>query len=310
MSSSTVPITIPAARDDCRTLGPWAIERRIACGTIAEIFAARAVHEPRGGVPRYALKVLREEWHEQPLIINQFRREAELGRRIAHPHLISILSGHCVARPYYLVMPFLPGQTLEQILKQQSVLPLPRALGLCRQAAQALQALHERHILHGDVKPANLLVAPNGHATLLDLGSARDVAETGSYASRPFLGTLAYTAPEAFVSAQALDQRSDLYSLGMVLYEALTGRLPFAGADLPDAAALISAIVRGRPAPLRQLAPQVPAEVAELVHTLLRKQPERRLDSAARLVERLVKYEIHALHAFVAAECSAHQSAS
>jgi len=166
---------------------------------------------------------------------------------------------------------------------------VPEALWMVRQMAEALDALHQAGWIHGDVKPENIMLAPNGHVTLFDLNFARRGDESGSAANRCVMGTFEYLAPEWLTSALRADIRSDLYSLGAVLYRLLTGRQPFT-AESP--AELVTQHLQGIPPDLRTLAPHVPEKVARLVHQMLAKDPLRRPQTPEELVEKLMRWEI------------------
>jgi serine/threonine protein kinase len=272
-------------------LGPWLLERPIGAGAMATIYQARPAESSEDGA-RYAVKLLNAEWQEHSLAVSLFRREAAIGRRVSHSHLITVLSTHVVEPPYYLVMPLLVGRTLEVHLSQGEIFSLPHALWIARQAAEALHALHGARYLHGDVKPGNLMLSPEGHATLLDLGFARELAETGSALDRPVVGTISYLAPELLTSTMRADERSDLYSLGATLFEMLAGRPPVVADSLEE---LAERQQRGDVPDLRAFAPQVPAAVAALVRSLVARDPFRRPRRALDVVRQLIGHEIGTL---------------
>ena len=237
----------------------------------------------------YAVKVLLERWQDDTAAIELLRREAIVGRQVSHRHLISVLAAHVGGPPYFVVMPWLAGSTLADLLAAGRRPPLPVALWLARQTAEALGALHVAGWMHGDVKPSNIFVSPSGHATLLDLGFVRRPEETGCVVDRCVAGTFHYIAPEMITSALRPDIRSDLYSLGVTLYELLTGRLPFVGRSLAE---LAEQHRQSEPPEIRSLAPRLPLDVARLVHQLLAKEPLRRPQTPAELVVRLTVLEI------------------
>ena len=161
-----------------------------------------------------------------------------------------------------------------------------------RQAAEALQTLHEEGWIHADVKPANLVVSRDGHATLVDLGCALRDDESILSWDRPVVGTLHYVAPEMITSTNRTDQRSDIYSLGVSLFEMVTGRLPFLS-NSPQH--LVEAHLRCPAPEPRQTAPHLHQDVAELIRAMLAKEPLRRPQNAGELIERLVRLELETL---------------
>ena len=227
----------------------------------------------------------------QPEAIARLAREALAARGVSNPHLIAILEARVSREPRYLVMPWLEGSTVQARLAAGLALDLPSALWIVRQAAEALAALDDAGWTHGDVKPGNLFAASTGHVTLLDLGFARHRDERGSPADRPLTGTGYYLAPEQCTPTREPDIRSDIYSLGVVLYEMLTGELPFHG---PNLDALMTQHKQAAPPSLRRQVPQVPEAVARFVHAMLAKDPMRRPHPPRELIDELVKLEVAA----------------
>jgi serine/threonine-protein kinase len=258
-------------------------------GGLAQIFRAR----PAGSQPNqpalYALKMPLPDWQNDDQAVRLLKREALVGQSVSHPHLIPILYASVQQSPRFVVMPWLEGATLEQRLAAGQRFDLPRILWIARQTAEAFDALHQAGWLHGDVKPSNIMLSPEGHATLLDLGFARRTDETGSAVDRCVLGTFHYIAPEFLTSAIRADVRSDIYSLGAVLYRILAGRLPFVGEDLAD---LATQHKQSLPPKLRHIAPHLPAGVARLVHGMLSKDPLRRPQNPRELIDILARLEI------------------
>ena len=215
-------------------------------------------------------------------------REAILGRAVSHPHLICILSSHLNVAPYYLVMPYLEGSTLETLMEPSGPLPTPLALWIIRQAAEASRTLHSHGWLHGDVKPSNLFVTSDGHVTLLDLGLARRIGSPEPRDSWSLGGTLAYLPPEAFSSVIELGPPADVYALGVTLYQMLTARLPF---EAEQPSELAEAHLHQVPEDPRQFNSRLSREVAQLVANLLAKQPDRR-PVIEQLIKDLIQLEI------------------
>jgi serine/threonine protein kinase len=272
-----------------RRLGPWELVRLVAEGGQAEIYQARPTQGPPNQVPAYALKLLKANWHDDARAAGLLRREAAVGRHVSHPHLVPILASVTRHSPYYLVMPWLEGATLAQRLAAGQQFDLPVVLWIARQAAEALDALWTAGWMHGDIKPGNLMLSAESHVTLIDLGFARHCDETTSVLNRYVLGTCYYMAPEMLTSALRPDIRSDIFSLGVVLYETLTGRLPYPAQTLTE---LVSLHHQTRPVDLRKLVPCVPADVARLIREMLAKDPFRRPQTPRDLIERVAALEI------------------
>ncbi len=270
-------------------LGPWQLVRQVAEGNLCRVYQARPADGSASRPAAYAVKVLLERWQDDAAAIESLRREAIVGRQVSHAHLISVLAAHVGGPPYFVVMPWLSGSTLADSLAAGQRPSLPVALWLARQTAEALGALHAAGWMHGDVKPSNMFISTGGHATLLDLGFARRPEETGSVVDRCVAGTFHYIAPEMVTSALRPDIRSDLYSLGVTLYELLTGRLPFTGQSLAE---LAEQHRQSEPPDIRSLAPQLPLAVSRLVHALMAKEPLRRPQTPEELIERLAVLEI------------------
>jgi serine/threonine protein kinase len=279
-------------------LGTWSLLGLLARGSVADLYLAQAADQSSSNSQRYVVKALRPEWREHALVRQQFCTEAMLGRRVNSPHLPAVLSAETQGDAPYLVLPLIEGQTVAALLRRETSLPFALKLGILRQTAFALAALHDVEYLHGDLKPENLLLSSSGHLTLIDLGSARPIRETGSIWNRPVLGSPAYLAPELFTSTMSGDVRSDLYSLGVIGYELLAERHPYPQATVADYA---TAAKQTRPAAVRQLAPQVPSPIAELIDSLLAKQPSRRPDSTQEVISRLLSAELAAWQSWAAA---------
>ncbi len=272
------------------SLGPWRLTGVVARTDLFTIYRARPAEQAASAGDLYAVKVLNERWQESTAAAAMLRSEAAVGRQVTHPNLAPVLSYRLDEWPPFVVTPYYSGGTLQERLARGWRPGVEGALWIARQTAQALDALFRPHgWMHSDLKPANLHVAAGGHVTVLDMGLARPAGRGASLAERPIAGTLHYMAPEAITSPLAADIRSDLFSLGVILYELLAGRLPHDGDD----PAQLAALKRDQAAPpLHSFAPRVPPDVARLVHACLAKEPLRRPQTPAELVERLVRLEI------------------
>lgn len=237
-----------------------------------------------------ALKFLPEELAEDPDASRRFKREADTIASLNHPNICAI---HEIAEHEaraFLVMERLHGMNLKMHLARKT-LETGEIVGIAAQVARALEAAHAAGIVHRDIKPGNIVVGPSGHVKVLDFGLARRfvMPETGAVLlhgstipGRP-MGTANYMAPERILQLP-LDPRSDLFSLGVVIYEMATGRLPFAGASPADT---VTNVLENDPVRLTRLSPDRPVSLERLVARLLAKSPADRCQSAAAVQEAL-----------------------
>jgi eukaryotic-like serine/threonine-protein kinase len=292
-SAATVPPTLPespARRKLIGRIGPWQLVRLISESELARVYIARPAEAAAEAPASYVVKVLRKEWWRDPHAIEMQRRAAWVGRKVSHPNLMPVLSAGVEQPPFYLVSPKLEGRSLASWLDHQRRPPLAITLWIVRQVAEALDALHvSARMIHADVKPANIVVAPDGHATLVDLGFVHAPAESRHWSNRPVYGTLNYMAPEGLTSSLSTSPQSDVYSLGVTLYEMLAGALPFVGRDAEQ---LIRQHREAKPDCIRVRRPDTPKPLASLVHRMLAKDPLRRPESAAAVAAELVRLEI------------------
>jgi eukaryotic-like serine/threonine-protein kinase len=271
-------------------LGPWQLVKPLGEGNLTRVYLARPVDGPQNQPAAYVVKVLRKEWWRDPLAIEMQRREAWVGSKVSHPNILPVLSVSVEDPPFYIVTPKLDGATLAQLILDRGRIGVPLALWIARQVAEGLTALLDATgMIHTDVKPDNILVSPTGHATLIDFGFVQTPAEASQWATRPLAGTLAYIAPEMVTSALAAGPQADIYSLGVTLYEMLTGMRPW---NTDDPAQLAALHREAKPADIRRQRPELPQPIAELVHSMLAKNPLRRPGSSRELATRLVRLEI------------------
>ncbi len=237
-----------------------------------------------------ALKTLRSDWEDLAVAVKLLQREAQAGMEVRHPNLVGVLVSHVVCPPYYFVMELLSGESLRCRMRREYCLDPADAIWIARQCAEAIAALHRVGLMHGDVKPDNLRLI-DGSVVLIDLGFARRPGENECFLRKGYvLGTPNYMPPELCDEHPEEDLSSDLFSLGITLFEMLTGQLPYPPGSLTQT------FRRHRcdpPADCRQVRPDLPEELAELVDSLLQRQPSQRPPIGS-VVHRLVDLEIAA----------------
>jgi serine/threonine-protein kinase len=226
-----------------------------------------------------AIKTIRfsDEFEEAKLreVKERFLREAEIAGKLSHPTIVSIYD---VGEDYdltYLAMEFLEGEDLHKYCKKGALLPLRKVLFIVGETATALDYAHSEGVIHRDIKPANIMLLKNGKVKVTDFGIAKAVSSSQTK-SGIILGTPNYMSPEQ-INGQAIDGRSDIFSLGVVFFELLTGKLPFQGKNLTN---LFYQITQGKHASAREINPKVPKPCEQILDKALAKDPEKRFQTA------------------------------
>jgi serine/threonine-protein kinase len=247
---------------------------------MAVVFSA----ERRG--ERVALKRPLDTLLDDPEFLERFLRETEIGRTLYHPNIVRVLDQGEIDGVPYFTMDLIEGETLQEHLRRLGRLEARPATALVMQVAQALDYAHLKGVVHRDLKPSNIMVLDDGGVKVADYGIARAGRFQGLTVTGAFLGSPDYVAPET-VERGGGDARSDLYSLGVVFYEVLTGRRPFEG---DSALAVLRAHATEPPLPPSAAAPEVPLELDAIVLRLLAKRPEDRFASAEELLAALREF--------------------
>src|SRR3954470_19024335 len=251
--------------------GRYRIERKLGAGGMADVYLAEDLELGR----RVAIKILNDRHAADDSFIERFRREAKNAAGLSHPNIVSIYDRGEAEGTYYIAMEFLDGRSLKELIVGRGPAPIKTAIDYARQILAAVGFAHKHGIVHRDIKPHNVLVGPEGRLKVTDFGIARSGAsqmtEVGS-----IIGTAQYLSPEQARGAP-VDQTSDLYSVGVVLYEMLTGQVPFTG-DTPLEIAMkhLSEV----PKPPSELRPEVPHDLDSVVLRALAKDPSERYQSA------------------------------
>ncbi len=262
--------------------GRYVVERLLGSGGMAQVYLAHDEVLDR----HVALKILGDQYAEDEEFVERFKREARSAASLSHPNIVSVYDqGRSEDGAYYIAMEYVPGGTLKERIRREGALTPGAAVGVALQVTDALSEAHERGVIHRDVKPQNVLVTEKGDVKVADFGIARAAASasSGATATGVVLGTADYMSPEQ-ARAEPVGPRSDLYSLGVVLYEMLTGTLPYE-AQSPMGVAMKHATEPVRSP--REANPSVPEPLAALTTKLLAKDPEDRYASAAALSDDL-----------------------
>jgi urea transport system substrate-binding protein len=248
----------------------------LGCGGMGTVFKAehRLLERP------VVIKVLHPELIRDRELLERFRREARLAAKLAHPNVVTVYEAEQIGPVHLLVMEFVDGQDLAELLRRRGSLPVAVACELARQAALGLQHIHEQGLVHRDVKPANLMLTESGQVKLLDLGLA--FLKAGASQERDLtlpqqsMGTVNYMAPEQWEDSHGVDIRADIYSLGCTLYHLLAGAPPFATPDAATPMRQMWAHSLASVPPIREKRPDVPEELAAFLGRMLAKNRAER----------------------------------
>lgn len=250
----------------------YELEELIGGGGMADVYKARdcLLNRP------VAVKILHEEFKQDKEFVDKFQREAQAAARLSHPNIVNIYDVGVADGDHYIVMEYVPGRTLKDRIRQEGHLSVSESLRVAREIAEALAHAHANNLVHCDIKPHNILMMADGHAKVADFGIARAVTESTMTYSGNVIGSVHYFSPEQ-AKGTMITPKSDVYSLGVVLYEMLTGKLPFTG-DNPVSIAVKH--LQEEPVPVRQIDPAIPPVVEAIVSKAMSKDPAMRPTSA------------------------------
>ncbi len=265
-----------------RTLGRFEIISELGRGGMAVVYKARQTDLDR----IVALKILPPELTSDQSYVARFRQEARSAARLEHPHIMPIYEVGEVAGYHYIAMKFIQGRTLKQLLQQEGALPVKRAAQILAQVGEALDYAHRQGIIHRDIKPSNVMITDDGWIYLTDFGLARGIGSgsSGLTIAGTVMGTPEYMSPEQAQGLPNVGPPTDIYALGVMLYELLTGAFPFK-AETPMA--MLAARLIHAPIPPRDLRGDLPPAVEDVIMRALARKPEARFASAGEMVAAL-----------------------
>jgi serine/threonine-protein kinase len=258
------------------TLDHYRLDATVSRSGMSTLFKATDLKNGR----QVAIKVPHPELEADPVLIERFRREQQIGQELDHPGVVKTCDGEERSR-LYMVIEWVEGGLLRSILNQQGKLPVDRAVNLTLAICDALDYMHKHGVVHRDLKPENIMVDGQDRIKLIDFGIAmKEDARRLTYAGpSPMLGTPDYISPEQ-VKGQRGDQRSDIYALGIIFYEMLTGQTPFSG---PNPLAVMNERLLNDPKPPRKLRSDISAQLQEILYRALERDPRHRYATASEM---------------------------
>jgi len=258
------------------TLDHYRLDATVAHSGMATLYKATDLRDGR----QVAIKVPHAEMEAEPILVERFRREQQIGQELDHPGVVKTYDGEQRSR-LYMVIEWVEGELLRSILNKEPKLPIDRATNFALQICDALDTMHKHGVVHRDLKPENIMVDGHDRIKLIDFGIAmkEDARRITFVEMSPTLGTPDYISPEQ-VKGQRGDQRSDIYSLGVMFYEMLTGQPPYTG---PNPLAVMNARVLQDPEPARKLRPEITPELDEILQRALAREPRNRYQTASEM---------------------------
>lgn len=243
----------------------YELQEMIGGGGMADVYKAHDRLLDRA----VAVKILHQQYANDAEFVEKFRREATGAAKLAHPNIVNIYDVGEEAGSQYIVMEYVSGPTLKEVIQQKGCLEPFEAVRIAKEIASALESAHRNNLVHCDIKPHNILVMPDGHVKVTDFGIARAVSASTMTYSGSVMGSVHYFSPEQ-AKGTAITTKSDVYSLGVVLYEMLTGELPFNG---ETSISIALKHLQEEPVPVRQLRPSIPPVLEAIVQKAMSKDP-------------------------------------
>jgi serine/threonine protein kinase len=240
---------------------------------MASIFRGTDVRNGRA----VAIKIPHPEMEADPILFDRFQREEDIGKKLDHPGVVKVLSDENRSRRY-MVLEWVDGRLLRQVLNEEKKLPPERAIRITRELCDALDYVHRQGVVHRDLKPENIMVDKDDHVTLIDFGIAGNAGSRRLTFAKltQAMGTPDYISPEQ-VKGKRGDARSDVYSLGIMFYEMLTGKVPFTG---PNPFVIMNERLLNHPIPPREVDPTISPELQEIIYRALERDPSKRYPNA------------------------------
>ena len=255
----------------------YEILEKIGSGGMSDVYKAKC-HKLNRNV---AIKVLKQEFNSDKNFISKFKAEAQAAAGLCHPNIVNIYDVGDEEDIHYIVMELIDGITLKKYIMQKGKLEIKESIDIAMQIAQGIEAAHQKHIIHRDIKPQNMILSKEGIVKITDFGIAR--AATGQTINSNTAGSVHYISPEQARGGYC-DERSDIYSLGITMYEMLTGKVPFDG-DSAVSVALLH--IQGEMIPPRSIDPMIPNSIEKIILKCTQKKPELRYDTVTQLIEDL-----------------------
>lgn len=250
---------------------------KVGSGGMADVYKAKDQRLNRF----VAIKVLKQEYSSDKSFVNKFRGEAQSAAGLSHPNIVNVYDVGDDSGLHYIVMELVEGITLKRFIERKGKLEVKEAVGIAIQIAQGMEAAHDNHIIHRDIKPQNIIISRDGKVKVTDFGIAK--ATNSNTLTSNTMGSVHYLSPEQARGGYS-DEKSDIYSLGVTIYEMLSGKVPFAGDNTVSVALLH---IQGEAMPLRELDPAIPVSLDKIVQKCMQKRPERRYHSASELISDL-----------------------